>query len=236
VPTNFPGALDDFEPNPTPNSSRKSPSLSGKVTTLSDAVLAIEETVGVIGSAEPTSLQYRVDALESGGSVIPASQPGLNNFHGWTFDPIFAQTGYGPPSGTLVLGRVAVSDATISNVVIRTNSGGSGVTGAYVALYTAAGALLAQSASFHAAIPVAVISVPLLTPQVVAAGEYYAAAWFVGATPPQLMIANADPAGVNATLVAPNLRSATANTGLTTTAPPSFGAQVALRPVFFAVS
>jgi hypothetical protein len=65
MPTNFPGALDDFAPNPTPTDPRNNPSLAGKITNLSDAMEAVQATVGVTGSAVTSSLEYRVDALES---------------------------------------------------------------------------------------------------------------------------------------------------------------------------
>jgi hypothetical protein len=68
--TNYPTALDSFTPHPQPTDPRNNPSLAGKITNLEDAMEAVQETVGITGSADPASLEYRVDALEATDSGV----------------------------------------------------------------------------------------------------------------------------------------------------------------------
>ena len=63
MPSNFPNNLDTFT-NPTSTSSTSSPSHAGQHTKLNDAVTAIQQKVGVNGSTDANSLDYKVSALE----------------------------------------------------------------------------------------------------------------------------------------------------------------------------
>src|SRR5262245_45543394 len=64
--TSFPTALDTFT-NPTPANDLNTPAVlhSDQHANTNDAIEAIEAKVGINGSADPTSLDYRVAALES---------------------------------------------------------------------------------------------------------------------------------------------------------------------------
>lgn len=66
MPTNYPGALDTInQTNPTPTSPRNSPSLSSKITDLSDALVAIETELGTDPSGTETTVKDRLAALNT---------------------------------------------------------------------------------------------------------------------------------------------------------------------------
>ena len=224
--TNFPTGLDTFVPYPSPTAKRNNPSLAGRTNDLADAVKALETAVGVTNSLDPTSLQYRVNELENGGGG-EAVPPSLNGMLAWNMDIAcaFNSTTYNT-SGRLNVARFhLVDDATITNLSVVITAAGTSVTASYMALYTAAGALLSQSAS-GGATPTGLKTFALGSPQALVAGDYYAAFWCLHSGAPQLAAFNAATSQVaNAGVSAPNLRWATADTGLTTTAPATIGAQ-----------
>lgn len=181
----------------------------------------------------------RVDTLNTGTPPIfdpvfaDTSQiPSDNGFKAWTA-PLYMPVGSTVLStaGTLFLRRIKRVPATsITNIVAYVAVAGSSLTAGqcFAALFTAAGALVGQSADQAAAWASTGLKTMALTsgPYNVAAGDYYVGVWFNGTTGPTLLRGAAIASGLtNAGLVAPNLSACTADTGLTTTAPNPFGAQ-----------
>ena len=67
--TNFPASLDSLT-NPTSSDSLNSPSHSAQHANVNDAVEALQVKVGIDGSADTSSLEYRIAQLEAAGSPI----------------------------------------------------------------------------------------------------------------------------------------------------------------------
>lgn len=66
MPTNYPGAIDTFDlGSPIPTDPKNDPSLSGEVTDLNDAVIAIESELGVVPSGTHASVADRIDDLDT---------------------------------------------------------------------------------------------------------------------------------------------------------------------------
>jgi hypothetical protein len=239
--TNFPGALDDFAPNPTPTDPRNNPSLAGKITDLSDAVEAIEVSVGVDNSADTSSLQYRVDALEN--APVPSANNGswpseASGFDAWTFDPAFAASAAATVvAGTLQVSALWLPSATnlTSLFVFNTNTGAAT---AYGAIYNAAGTLLATSAAQSTNWTASTMKTFTFSSTPVSSGLIYVAFWINAGL--SFLSANGgdnSAAATNMNLSAANSRFATANTGLTTTAPATIGAKTAVtRGIWMAVT
>lgn len=233
--TSFPVSLDSFAPYPDPVSPRNDPSLAGRTNNLADAVKALEAKVGVDGSMVATSLDYKVAQLEA---APPPSLQGNwsaqdNGFIAWTYDPACCEAQDSmQASGTLLVGKVHVPVATtITNLYLFCAVAGT-TTGFYGALYTGAGALLAQSAN-QSLNSGTLKAIPLSTPQAVPAGIYYVGFWSVYTVAPQFYKPIAVGALLNGLLAAPNMRFATADAGLTTTAPATIGAQTATSDPFW---
>lgn len=146
---------------------------------------------------------------------------------GWAYDPAAAASSQLGAGGVLYLTRIPLRQAaTISSVWFYVNAAGAALANVGVALYTAAGALLASTVNAGNATPAQWQTVGLkqvaITPQAVAAGAYYAGYWATGTTQPGMLRAAATGPGLNiGTVLAggTGLRFAAANTGLTTVAP-----------------
>jgi hypothetical protein len=67
--TNFPTSLDSLT-NPTSSDSLNSPSHSGQHANANDAIEALQVKVGINGSADTSSLEYRIAQLEAAGSPM----------------------------------------------------------------------------------------------------------------------------------------------------------------------
>lgn len=68
MPTNFPGAIDNFT-NPTPADDLNTPTVlhSDQHANTNDAVEALEAWIGISGSSVSASIAYRLAQLEMGG-------------------------------------------------------------------------------------------------------------------------------------------------------------------------
>jgi hypothetical protein len=150
----------------------------------------------------------------------------------WSYDPVTCSGGGSVTSGTLYFQRLHLTaQASITNVVMYAATAGSGLTAGQniAALYDGAGALIAVTADQASAWASTGLKVmPLVGgPYVCQAGDYQAAFWSVGTTPVGMNrgSANAGASLVNIGRMSPSLRMGTADTGLTTTAPPMMGAQ-----------
>lgn len=158
----------------------------------------------------------------------------------WTFDPAAAGVGITIVGGTLYLARVHLPVAgSVTNIVCRVSVGGGTLTAGrcFGALYTAAGALIGvtadQSGSWNSTgtKTMALAGGPFAQ----AAADYYVGLWWNGTTSPTFS-GGTTSGGASAGLSAPNLRFATADTGLTTTAPANFGAQVTAGSIWLGLS
>lgn len=175
------------------------------------------------------------------GSDPFAPMPSDLGYKTWMFDPIHAAgTTPAPTSGTLNLLKLPLRGSTvISSATVNVNTAGASLTAVGFALYTAAGVLLTSSVNVNGATAAAFqatgIKTVTFTPQTISA-SFYLAFWFTGTTIPVLNKTTAGSTVINAGLSAPNLRVATANTGLTTTAPATLGTQTAASNPFWAAA
>lgn len=133
-------------------------------------------------------------------------------------------------AGTLRLTRIRrVPPGNITNLIIYVNVGGSTLSNCFAALYSAAGSLLGQTAdqstNWQSLGPKVM---PLVGGAVaVPAGDYYVGLWYNGTTAPTVQRSGTGVAGTQLNLgqAAADYNAAYANTGLTTTAPPTIGAK-----------
>jgi len=144
-----------------------------------------------------------------------------------------------PTAGRVEVARIKVpSQCSVTNVVAAVATAGNTLTAGqcFAALYTAAGALVGVSADQAAAWVGTGLKVAALAggPFTLAAGEYYGAYWFNGTTGPAMMrLASGNSAFPNASKAAPNLIAASADTSITTTAPPNLGTQTAISSTWW---
>jgi hypothetical protein len=133
-------------------------------------------------------------------------------------------------AGLLQIVRLWVRESTvISSASVYVGIAGATLSNVGFGLWSSAGALLTSSVNANGAVGTAFQSVGVKTvtfaaPQTIGTGSFYLGWWTTGTTQPALH-RSASTATTNAGLVAPNLRFATANTGLTNTAPATLGTQ-----------
>jgi hypothetical protein len=141
-------------------------------------------------------------------------------------------------SGLLHLTRLHLPvSATVTNIVVGVGTAGNTLTSGqcFAALFTSAGALLSQTADQATAwASTGLKTMALAVAQSCAAGDYYVGVWANGTTGPALNFTGPVNASINGSFAAPNLRFASADTGLTTTAPNPFGVQTALSTAWWA--
>lgn len=164
----------------------------------------------------------------------PGARPSEHGLAGWTFDTAMVQAGtLMPTAGLAQMARIQVLSSTVSAINFHFTAGGSSLTAGqcFAALYNDAGALLGagavtgdQAANWATG---GFKTCALSVAQGVMAGAYYRILWwFNGTTGPTLSRAvNSSSAILNAGLAAPNFRYATADAGLTTSAPANIGTQ-----------
>lgn len=232
MPSNFPTGLDSFT-NPAPTSPLTNPPHSGQHGSVNDAVEALEVKVGINGSADTNSLDYKVTAASAAAAAAAAAASSASSgesahfgFKAWNWDILdTGVSGAVPTSGTLQLVRLMVPASTLSNIHVAVGTAGT-VTGVYGALYTSTGTLLVQSSNAASGWSTGLRALALTAPTAVDAGPIYVAFWMVGSATQffrhGLISSNTD-FRFNGNLAAPNLRFAVANTGLTATAPASLG-------------
>jgi len=169
--------------------------------------------------------------------------PSDHGFVTWSFDPQQCGTSrnlsVAAAAGTLQLVRLKVPAAsTITNICLWLTATGTTLTAGqnFAALYDSAGTLLRQSVdqASNWGSGAGLITMALSSSIAVAAGDYYVGLWWNGAAGPTVVSGLTDGAGLgafaNVNLSAPNFRFATTNnTGLTTTAPGTFGTQTAMQ-------
>lgn len=171
-------------------------------------------------------------AFYGGRSGYDAQIPADRGLLAWTQPPHALAGGTAiPTAGLLYLRRVRrVPAGPVTSIVTHLTTLGVGLTAGqcFAALYTAGGTLIAQTADQATAWASAGLKVMTLTggPYTVDAGDYYVGFWFNGTTgPAPVRSASISALLTNVGLTAPNLETASANPGVTTTAPASLGAQ-----------
>lgn len=184
--------------------------------------------------AYPTAINPVTGDLYYPAAVAPSTmQASDHNYLTWTYDPAIGMSGIiVPAAGTLHVTRMKLdSAALVSNIVLACVTAGVTLTSGqnFASLYSGAGVLLGSTASQHTAWQSTGLKTMALTaPVVVPAGYCYAAFYCNGSTLPLFCRGNQTSApGGNAGLSAPNLRSATCDTGLTTAPPATLGTQTA---------
>lgn len=211
---------------------------SALIGNMADTIEAIEDEIGNTSPAGGT-LRKRVADLEAAGSASDASagnpEPALHGLKVWNFDPCLSSGNQrAATAGTLVVFSVWVPKAmTITNLHTIFTAVGSGNT--YMALYSGAGALLSQSPATNSASGSAGIRTFVLnTPQAVTAGRHYIALWATSTSPSFMRTTGGfGTYDVNVNLAAGTFRCATANTGLTTTAPSTIGTMTAMTELWW---
>lgn len=174
--------------------------------------------------------QYYLDGtvVASGPEFVPADR----GWKAWDYDINYAVTASAPATaGRLELARVRLPGAaTITNVLMYANTGGSALTSGqcFASLYTAAGAKIAQTADQATAWATSGLKTMALSggPYYRSGGDYYVVFWYNGTTSPGWIRLNAG-VGINSGVSAPNFFFASADTSITTTAPSTLGTQTA---------
>jgi hypothetical protein len=165
------------------------------------------------------------------GSATP--QPSDHNLNGWTYDPAAAVFGTlaQATAGLVRVARVKIMTPVLTNIHFHLTAGGNTLTAGqcFAAAYNDAGALLgpgAVTASLHATGANGwgdggFKTHPLNTPMAVNPGAWYRIAWWFNGTAGATFsrASNNGSAIVNANQTAGQAQYATANAGVTTTAP-----------------
>lgn len=182
----------------------------------------------------PTAINPVTGALFYPSAVASNStSPADHNYLTWTYDPAVSLAGTTVPAGgVLHLIKLKLDQAAlVSNIIINLTSAGTTLTSGqnFALLYSSGGTLLGSTATQHTAWQSGgVKTMALVTPVTVPAGYVYGGFYTVGSVLPTISRGQVTTAnGGNAGLSAPNLRHATADTGLTDTPPATFGAQTA---------
>lgn len=154
-------------------------------------------------------------------------EPADNGLVGWTFDPNNRSDSATllPAAGTMKVVRIRAMSSVITNVLLHFTVGGSSLSNCYAAVYNDAGALLGagavtadQSTAWQSS---GLKTCALTTPQAVTKGAVYRIGfWWNGTTAPTASRgSNAGSTIINVGQSAGTARHATANTGLTNSAP-----------------
>lgn len=183
-------------------------------------------------------------AFYGGRSTAPAQIAADRGYLAWT-QPLQLLTGGSvmPTAGLVGLRRIRrVPASSVTNIVTYVTVAGATLTAGqcFAALYTSAGALVAQSADQATAWASAGVKTMALAggPYSLAAGDYYVGVWFNGTTGPTFARSGAVNANLtNAGLTAGSFEAASANSSVTTTAPATLGTQTStLLEWWFALS
>lgn len=179
---------------------------------------------GITGTA-PAAIS---DVTGLAVALTQSIRPADHNFVGWTYPP-----GETPQAGFVVVTsglsyvlRFRIFSTVVSNLFLHFTAGGTGLVAGqcFATLHNDAGASLGAGAvtadQSTAWATGGLKTMALTTPQAVTAGAWYKMRfWFNGTTGPTASRATSSSSAlINAGLVAPNFRWATADSGLTTAA------------------
>lgn len=192
-----------------------------------------------IVTAGPNTTTQDSASAQPTGAFTPAD----HNLITWAFDPGTSITS-GPASGTSpnIAGTVNLieliipSAATVTNIIMMLSTAGATLTAGqcFAALYDSSGNLLGQTADQATNwTTTGTKTMALTTPVAVSAGKVYVAVWANGTTLP-LFGRGDNNSVVNAGLSSATARFATANTGVTTTAPNPLGAKTISSTAYWA--
>lgn len=163
----------------------------------------------------------------------PQETPADHNLKTWSYDPVLAVNNSTFTAGTAYVVKVKIPAATtITTMNYTVGTAGNTVANAYMALYQG-GTLLAQSADISSTLTSTGNKTATIASTAVAAGYIQIVFWVGSATTVPALARGASSAGMNIGLTGTNLRYSTANTGLTTTAPATLGAQTTLNLAFW---
>jgi hypothetical protein len=174
--------------------------------------------------------------------VSQQSVPSDRGLNGWTWDNKMNQAAtIIPTAGVLHLIRLRVFATLVTNVHLHITTPGGTLTAGqnFAALYSAAGARLSVSADQSTFWQSGgAQNMPLAVAQATTFGAYYYVGLFSnGTTQPTFTRAlNSSSAITNFGLSAPNFDHCTADTGLTTTMPATFGAQTGTLTAYWAAT
>lgn len=175
---------------------------------------------GIAAAANASILT--VQQADFSGANPPQWQPSDDGFLAWTDDYAGVLGGMTPTAGTIYLVRHKLRrPATVTNVLWLAVGAATAPASTYGALYSAAGNLLGVSAEFSAtwSTTTGLKTIPLTTPYVAAAGDYYAAFLMGSAGAVPTLAQMSAQIVVNSSKTGLNSRFATGTTGLTA-APP----------------
>lgn len=182
-------------------------------------------------SMENTSAGRKYTLPDRAGELAVMSDfnnvaPDIHGFLAWAFDPVMCNNTYTlATAGTMYVIRIPIKKAmTISNIHLSIATGGGTLANSYVAIYQN-NTLLRQSSDQSTSWQSADFKTISITATNVVAGSIEIALW-VGSwvsAPVFHRAAGQSSALTNAYLAAANSRFATADTGITTTAPNSLG-------------
>lgn len=180
-----------------------------------------------------------VNRVYSATAHSAIAEPADHNLVAWSMDPAMIPLASATfTAGVLNLVRLYVPVATqIASMSLQVVTSGASLTNVGAAIYTQAGVLQTSSVNSNGATATAFQSTGTksisFTPVTVGPGFFYVGFWMTGTTMPALLRGSVS-AAMNIGLATGSLRFATADTGRTTTAPSTFGAQVAAVSAYFA--
>lgn len=197
--------------------------------------------VGALQAASNLSDLGNVVTARNTLAVDTSGTPADRGWLAWTQAVSAPQQGTAlTTAGTLYLMRLRrVPAGTVSNALIFVTAAGVTLTSGqcFAALYTAAGALVAQTADqatswASTGLKTMAFTAPYSNPST---QDLYLGVWFNGTTGPALARGTGVSAAlINAGLSSPNFAMASADTGLTTTPPANFAAQTSLNVWYWA--
>lgn len=202
---------------------------------LSDVTTANVSTSqhGFVPKAPASSTVFLRGDATWASPLVGGTIPSDHNLIAWTYDPAVAFNSYVlTTTGTAYVARLYVREAAaITKIAAYVATAGAGLANSYVALYQN-GSLLVQSADQSTAWQSAGSKVITVTSTNVAVGTLDIVFWCGAWTTAPTFARGAGSAVANIN-VSSNPRYATADTGLTTTAPATLGARTALSVAFW---
>ena len=172
-------------------------------------------------------------------AAAQTATPADNGYAGWTCPPKLAQAAtILPTAGLLTLARIRVFTTLVTNVHMHITVGGGTLTAnqCLAGLFTKAGVLLAatgnQATNWQSG---GIQNMALTAPQTVTYGDFvYVGFYANGSTMPTFTRAlNSSSAIANAGLAAPAFDHASADAGLTTAFPATFGVQTGTATAYW---
>lgn len=191
-----------------------------------------------ISSLQGSTEKFSVDNagnMVAAGIVNSMWTPNIYPFKSWSYDPTGAVNGSILTGGLLYVMRLEISNPiSITHAYLWCSTIGSGTTNAWAAIYDSSGNLLAQSDNQSANMGTTGLKTfTFASPPAVGAGWVWLAFWATATVTVPSFARSAGTAISNSLLAASVYRYATADTGLTNTAPNPMGARTSLALAFW---